>query len=129
MEVVVADTNVLVRLIVEDDARQTKKAIRLMESSQIVVLESVLLEVEWVLRSLYEKSRVEIAKAFWILLKQKNVLCPELKRLMKVLAAYEKGFDFGDALHYAVAEGLEIKTFDRKFVNRGKKEGWRVSLI
>lgn len=129
MEVVVVDTNILVRVIVDDEPAQTKKALRLMESSRIVILETVLLEVEWVLRSLYEKSRVEIVKAFWILLKQKNVQSHQLGRLVRVLSAYEKGFDFADALHHAGAEGVEVKSFDRRFVNRAKKEGWKVSLL
>ena len=88
-----------------------------------------MLEVEWVLRSLYKKSPAEIVKAFRILLRQENVRGPQLSRLREVVSAYEKGFDFADALHHECAEGLEVKTFDRKFVNRAKKEGWRVSLV
>lgn len=53
------DTNVLVRLLVEDDPAQTRRARNLVDAAvaeQEVVLVSlpVLLETEWVLRSRYE---------------------------------------------------------------------------
>jgi predicted nucleic-acid-binding protein len=53
------DTNVLVRLLIEDDAAQTRRARRLVDAAveqEEVVLVSlpVLLEAEWVLRSRYE---------------------------------------------------------------------------
>jgi predicted nucleic-acid-binding protein len=53
------DTNVLVRLLIEDDAAQTRRARSLVDAAveqEEVVLVSlpVLLETEWVLRSRYE---------------------------------------------------------------------------
>ena len=129
MEKIVADTNVLVRILVQDDPVQAKKAERLMESSEVVILDSVLLEVEWVLRGVYRQPREEIARAFWAILKQRNVSSDRMRMLVEVVRAYEDGFDFADALHHAAAGSLEMKTFDRKFVNRAKKEGWRVSLL
>ena len=61
----VIDTNVVVRLIVEDDAEQTRRAQRLVvrafeRGDPIVVSLLVLIETEWVLRSRYEfdKDRV-----------------------------------------------------------------------
>lgn len=76
------DTNVLVRLLVEDDAEQTRRAQRLVgrtveEGRAVVVSLLVLLETEWVLRSRYgfEKEAV-------------------LRSLRRVLEARE--FDFED---------------------------------
>jgi predicted nucleic-acid-binding protein len=56
------DTNVLVRLLIEDDATQTRRARKLVdaaiaEQEAVLVSLPVLLETEWVLRSRYELSR------------------------------------------------------------------------
>ena len=53
------DTNVVVRLLVEDDAEQTRRAQRLVarafeQGEPVVVSLLVLIETEWVLRSRYE---------------------------------------------------------------------------
>ena len=124
-----ADTNLLVRAVMGDDAEQTKRVSRLLKSSVVVILESVFMECEWVLRSLYGQSRSEIARAFRDLIALDRTQVDRRRMILGVIEAYEKGFDFADALHHAGAEGLELKTFDRKFVNRAKKEGWKVSLV
>jgi len=48
---VAVDTNVLVRLLVNDDARQTRRARALIEREQVFISATALLESEWVLRS------------------------------------------------------------------------------
>jgi predicted nucleic-acid-binding protein len=63
------DTNVLVRLLIEDDATQTRRARKLVDAAvagQEAVLVSlpVLLETEWVLRSRYELPREAILGLF-----------------------------------------------------------------
>ena len=123
------DTNVLVRAIVADDPGQVRRARKLLKSSCILLLESVILELEWVLRYSYEMSREEVGRALRVLVGLRNVQVTRKRLVLNVIGAYEKGFDFADALHYECAEGLEVKTFDRKFVNRAKKEGWKVSLV
>lgn len=67
------DTNVLVRLLVADDAAQTRKARLLIEKCEVrheavLVSIAVIVEVEWVLRSRYEMSKPEIVAAFRALL-------------------------------------------------------------
>lgn len=123
------DTNVLVRAIVADEPKQVARARKLLKGSQILLLESVILELEWVLRYSYEMSRLEVGQALRVLIGLRNVRLERKRLVAAVIEAYEEGFDFADALHHACAEGLEVKTFDRKFVNRGKKEGWKVSLV
>jgi predicted nucleic-acid-binding protein len=67
------DTNVLIRLLVEDDAAQTRKARLLVEKcaarhETVLVSLPVIVEVEWVLRSRYELTKAEIVSAFRALL-------------------------------------------------------------
>jgi predicted nucleic-acid-binding protein len=63
------DTNVLVRLLVADDAEQTRRARRLVEktaaANEIVLVSIlVLLETEWVLRSRYELKKEVVISLF-----------------------------------------------------------------
>jgi predicted nucleic-acid-binding protein len=72
------DTNVLVRLLVVDDADQTNRARRLvrgaLESAEPVLVSlPVLLETEWVLRSRYELGKAEILAAFRGLLETREL--------------------------------------------------------
>ena len=67
------DTNVLIRYLIEDDRRQYEKARRLIhreagKGEPVLVSLLVLLEIEWVLRSRYGLSKVEILAAFSALL-------------------------------------------------------------
>jgi predicted nucleic-acid-binding protein len=69
------DTNILVRLMVRDDPRQTALAERLLESAaesgeSCLVTDPVLCEVGWVLESNYEASRSDILAAMQELLAQ-----------------------------------------------------------
>lgn len=45
------DTNILVRFFVRDDEGQALKARALIAASQVLILTTVLMETEWVLRS------------------------------------------------------------------------------
>ena len=45
-----ADTNLLVRVVTEDDAEQSPKARRILAENPIFISKTVLLETEWVLR-------------------------------------------------------------------------------
>jgi predicted nucleic-acid-binding protein len=67
------DTNVLVRFLVRDDARQFERARRLIQreaerGEPVLISLLVLLEAEWVLRSRYQLSKGEIADAVSALL-------------------------------------------------------------
>jgi predicted nucleic-acid-binding protein len=63
------DANVLVRLLVEDDPVQTRRARRLVDAAiaddeLVLVSLPVLLETEWVLRSRYDFTRAAILGSF-----------------------------------------------------------------
>ncbi|MFT6179201.1 MAG: putative nucleic-acid-binding protein [Akkermansiaceae bacterium] len=129
METIVADTNVLVRFLIEENLAQTRRARELFRTHHVNLPETVFLETEWVLRFIYEVPRQEIVLGLRSLFKLRNVHVDRNAMMLNVINAYESGFDFADALHHGSAEGLEVKTFDRKFVNRAKKNGWKVSLV
>ena len=62
------DTNVLVRLLTNDDPAQARRAARIMEKEDIFIPKTVLLETEWVLRHAYKIERSNILTAFRTLL-------------------------------------------------------------
>jgi predicted nucleic-acid-binding protein len=109
MEMIAVDTNVVIRFLVDNHPLEGKRARQLFEDRRVLIPESVLLESEWVLRAVYGFSR------------------DERMLVMQVLDGFDAGFDFADALHYARSAGLEMKTFDRKFINRGKKQNWQIT--
>ena len=72
------DTNVVVRLIVSDDAEQTRRARKLVEQAlsrdePVVVSLLVLLEAEWVLRSRYGFNREALLSIFRALLETREL--------------------------------------------------------
>ena len=72
------DTNVVVRLIVSDDAQQTRRARKLVEQAlsrdePVVVSLLVLLEAEWVLRSRYGFNREALLSIFRALLEAREL--------------------------------------------------------
>jgi len=62
------DTNMVVRLLTEDEANQAAKARALFERDTVLLTKTVLLETEWVLRSLYAFERLRIAESLISLL-------------------------------------------------------------
>ncbi len=55
------DTNVIVRIVTNDDPEQAQRAVALFERERIFIAKAVLLEVEWVLRFSYHLPRGIIA--------------------------------------------------------------------
>ena len=81
------DTNILVRALVRDDAAQTAKAEALLSSgAELFVPVTVILELEWVLRSRYALAPKAVAQAIEGVAALPNVVMGERKA---VLAAAE----------------------------------------
>ena len=116
------DTNVVVRLLVNDDARQGAAARRLFESDEIWIGVTVLLETAWVLESVYDLSADETVKALQRLLGLPNVRAEDPGAVAAALDAAGRGLELADALHLMRAPGdAEFVTFDRALAKRGEK--------
>ena len=108
------DTNVVVRLLVNDDEQQGAKARALFESDEVWIGSTVLLEVMWVLESVYGLDEVEAAEALDRLLGLPNVRVENPGAIAMALAAAKQGVELADALHLCRApEDVEFATFDR----------------
>ena len=116
------DTNLLVRLLIQDDASQARAVERLFirarrDRTQLFVADVVLCELVWVLSRRAKVSRVGIADALEQLLNAETILVSDSGVARGALAAYRTGSgDFADYLirEQALAAGAsEVVTFDR----------------
>lgn len=112
-----ADTNVLVRLIVGDDARQTRIAEEFSQGG-IWISHLVLAETIWVLTSVYERSAAQISATLERLLEQPALSFEQADTLAAALLRFKAqpavGFSDCLALETARRAGhLPFGTFDR----------------
>lgn len=123
------DTNVLVRFLVGDDPEQSQKA-RTAVGRGIFVSITVLLESEWVLRSLYRQSLAEISQGFRAFAGLPQVTIENPSLLADALDRTEGGMDFADALHLgALVQCDSFLTFDRKFAKAAARHGLKVEEL
>jgi predicted nucleic-acid-binding protein len=123
---IAVDTNVVVRFLVRDDAGQAARAAELIRSGEIWISKTVLLETEWVLRSLYDFTPQSLAGALRALAGLGTVFLEDAGAVAKALDWFEQGLDFADALHLASAgNAKQFATFDRKFA----RQAWGVTKV
>lgn len=116
------DTNVIVRYLTGDHPQQSRKAKALIDSEQVFVCATVLLETEWVLRSVYGFTPVEVATALTDFAGLPNVILEDGAMIAKALGWTARGMEFADALHLAKAQGSEaFVSFDRPLARVAKK--------
>ena len=117
------DTNVLVRAIVNDDTAQSARAIKLLMESDIFIPVTVMLELEWVLRSRYAFAPKVIAQAIAKITALGNVVVGEQDAVLSAANRAAQGWDFADALHLALSEGCEdFTTLDADLAKRAARE-------
>ena len=95
------DTNVLVRLLVNDESAQAEAAQRAMAAEPAFILKTVMIELEWVLRGAYGRSRAEIATSIESLLAAAGIIVEDSAAHEQAVAWFKQGMDFADALHLA----------------------------
>ena len=116
------DTNVIVRILVDDDAAQSARARRLVNraieaDATLFVSNIVLCEVVWVLESSYEVARSEIIDVLRRLLHARHFAFEDSDRAARALEAFARGRgDFADYMireASAAADCDAVATFDR----------------
>jgi predicted nucleic-acid-binding protein len=123
------DTNVLVRWLVDDDPVQTACVRSLFESAKasnemFYVPLTVMLELEWVLRSRYKYTKPEVLTTFNVLLETQELALENESVVEGALHLFRHGSaGFADCLHASqcsVAGQSPMLTFD---VKAAKLEG------
>jgi predicted nucleic-acid-binding protein len=118
------DTNVLVRLITRDEARQVAAAEAFVERGAWVP-HLVLAEATWVLTSVYDRSPEQIAAAVEMLLNHQHLTIQDSDAVATAVERFRKrpGLGFSDCLVLEVARKaghMPLGTFDRHL---GKLDG------
>ncbi len=119
------DTNVLVRIITNDDRAQAARAATfLRDQERVFIPKTVLLELEWVLRSAYRIEPSAVVSALHDIMSVSNVEIEDEAVVTQAIEWYEKRMDFADALHVASA-GRERKfaTFDNRLRRKVRRLG------
>jgi predicted nucleic-acid-binding protein len=116
------DTNVLVRLLTNDDPVQSRRAAGLFAANAVFLSKSVLLETEWVLRWSYRAPRSAITAAFRRLAATPSVTLEDAAAVRAAIESHGAGMDFADALHVASAvHASRFVTFDRKVARQAAR--------
>jgi len=112
------DTNVLVRLVTRDDAKQVRAAEAFVANGAWVP-HLVLAEAMWVLEAVYDLRPTEMATALEMFLSHKDITLQESDVVAAALEHYRKtpSLGFSDCLVLEVARKaghLPLGTFDRR---------------
>lgn len=115
------DTNILVRFLTGDDPVQSPRARALVHSEDILILTTVLLEAEWVLRSGYKYTQIELSDAFRTVIGLPRVHLQDPESVTRALEWMRSDMDFADALHLATAKGCTaFATFDKRLAKKAE---------
>jgi predicted nucleic-acid-binding protein len=111
-----ADANVVLRYLLNDDEAMARIACEVIEDSAIRIPIEVLCEVVFVLQKVYRVSREEIATQLKTLARRANVTLARPNAILNALDFFAAtNLDFVDCLLAGYAgEGEQIVTFDNK---------------
>ena len=116
------DTHVLVRALVNDNAAQSARAVALLTGHDIFIPVTVVLEIEWVLRSRYAFAPKVVAQAIEKIAALGNVVVGERAAVLAAAAKVAQGWDFAAALHHVLSHGCEdFSTLDADLVKRAAR--------
>jgi predicted nucleic acid-binding protein len=118
------DTNVIVRYLTGDHPKQSAKARAVVDSKDVFVSTTVVLETEWVLRSVYSYDSEQICAALRAFAGLPRVSLEDPALVATALDRAAHGMDFADALHLGRAEDCDaFVTFDQRFIRAAKAAG------
>ena len=117
------DTNILIRLVVDDSPAQSLAAAQLVRDHEVFFPKSVIMESEWVFRHIYGFSREQIETFLWAVLDTSNTMVEDRPQVERAVEWYRQGADFADALDLATAGQALFHTFDRQFCKGALKTG------
>lgn len=119
------DTNLIVRYLTGDHPKQSLRARALIDGEAVFASVTVMLEVEWVLRSAYGFRPADVARALRAFAGLPTVTVEDGMAVAAALDLAEKGMDFADALHIGRTTHCDgFASFDRKLVKAAKAAGY-----
>ena len=116
------DTNILARWIIGDDPEQFATAAALVDEGFYLPL-TVLMELEWILRSVARMDRSSIATALAATVTTSTISIDDEAGVLWAIERYRRGADWADLLHIISAgNAAAFATFDRRLVRQAGKE-------
>ena len=129
---IIADTNILVRAVLNDDITQSRAAQHALSSAdQVIIGRHTFCEMVWVLRQGNKLPKAEIINAILGYLEAANVVTDDAA-VQAGLDAMRSGADFADGIIAYEGRWLGGETFvsfDKKAVAALEKQGQRVKLL
>jgi len=127
--VIAIDTNILIRALMEEEEanaqtiKQQQSARALLTSQEVLFVPiTTVLELAWVMESVYEVAREELAKILLDLTEVENLVIDRAIAVNLAVQWYRRGLDFADALHLALSGVCrELATFDDRFAKRATR--------
>lgn len=124
------DTNVVVRLVVEDDEAQGRLAEEAWRAALaedgVYLPKVVMVETVWVLRTAYGFDRPAVARTLRRLLEIEGVMVEDESEVRRALTHFERGAaDIADYLileSARAASALPVMTFDQRFAREEEVE-------
>lgn len=118
------DTNILVRFLANDDARQSPLARDLLRPGKIWISKTVILETAWVLGTAYKLDDAAIRVGLSKIISLPGVEVEDAAAVTTAILLGDDGIDFADALHLASRpSGAGFITFDRALITKAKRAG------
>lgn len=118
-------TNVIVRYLTGDHPEQSGRARAIIDGGRTFVSLTVLLESEWVLRSVYGIGKRETIRALRAFCGLPGVSIGQPATAASALVLAERRIELADAIHLAqgAQAGLPFLTFDRQLVRAANRAG------
>ncbi|MCL2146974.1 MAG: PIN domain-containing protein [Synergistaceae bacterium] len=111
------DANVVLRLLLRDDAEMAEQAISVVSEQRITLRYEVIAEVVYVLQKIYNIPREDISAAMTQFISLMNVETEHVDVLTEAFNVFmKKKFDFVDCVLYAFysIKGERVFSFDKK---------------
>ena len=123
------DTNVLVRVILADDPKQSPVADRIIAEPALVTT-TVALETFWVLAEVAGLTKAKAAAALQALMKIDSLTFADAAAVAWALERAAGGGDFADMLHVATSRAADsFATFDRGVAHHAGDSGVTIETL
>ena len=116
------DTNVFVRFLVDDGSEHVASARQGFATGHVFIPMSVVLESDWVLRSVFGFRQAQICDALDRVLGVPSITVQDADIVENAVASSRSGLDLADALHLHSSPECEVfYTFDGPFIRTAKR--------
>ena len=123
---IAVDTNIIVRIAVQDDPEQAEQARTVIEKAEaakvsVLIPTEVIVETVWVLESVYDCTRQEVAGFLEALTDSPVFEFDDLGLVRRAVFLYSEGADFADEIIIGRAKDLgadRLYSFDRDLQGR-----------